>query len=331
MARADLLTNLVKAERTGDRAAFKRTVESLIADERSKRHNVLADRLASILNDHHDHGHKVGAVQAGWDNRINRLVHQIDPERKLTDLVLPRTLSANVSELIEEQHRSDLLRAHGEEPRHRVMCIGPPGTGKTSLAEAIAFELMVPMIVVRYEGLIGKYLGETNDRLRAVIEFASTRKCVLFFDEFDAIGKERGDANDSGEIKRVVSSLLLQLDALPSHVVVVVASNHDELLDRAVWRRFELRLCLPMPSRKQRISWFSKFENQLNSPLGLSPRTLADKLNGLSFAELEDFTRDVRRRCLLESPDADIPEIVKRKLGQWQARPKAPDQTQLNG
>jgi len=95
---------------------------------------------------------------------------------------------------------------------------------------------------VRYEAVVGSFLGETSSRLRRLFDFARTHPCVLFFDEFDTLGKERGDVHETGEIKRVVSSLLLQIDALPSYVVVVTATNHPELLDRAVWRRFQMRL-----------------------------------------------------------------------------------------
>lgn len=127
---------------------------------------------------------------------------------------------------------------------------GEPGNGKTSLAEGIAHALAVPLVVARYDGLIASYLGETSSRLAKLFDYVRTRACVLFFDEFDTVGKERGDAHETGEIKRVVSSLLLQIDSLPSHVVVVTATNHPELLDRAVWRRFQLRLELPPPPPK---------------------------------------------------------------------------------
>jgi len=103
---------------------------------------------------------------------------------------------------------------------------------------------MVPFVIARYDGLITSYLGETATRLRRLLEFAHTRQCVLFFDEFDTLGKERDDIHETGEIKRVVSSLLLHIDDLPAHVVVVCATNHPELLDRAVWRRFQLKLQL---------------------------------------------------------------------------------------
>ena len=155
------------------------------------------------------------------------------------------------TQLIEEQQRASLLRSHSFEPRHRVLLVGPPGNGKTSLAEAIAESLAVPLFIVRYEAMIGSFLGETAGRLKRVFDYARTTPCVLFFDEFDAVGKERGDTHETGEIKRVVTSLLMQIDELPSYVVVIAATNHAELLDRAVWRRFELRLSLPAPTEKQ--------------------------------------------------------------------------------
>jgi AAA+ superfamily predicted ATPase len=106
----------------------------------------------------------------------------------------------------------------------------------------------VQFFMVRYDALVGSYIGETNTRLARLFDYARTVPCVLLFDEFDSIGKERGDIHETGEIKRVVSFLLMQIDQLPSYVVAVAATNHAELLDRAVWRRFQLRLAMPQPS-----------------------------------------------------------------------------------
>ncbi|MGV2196779.1 AAA family ATPase [Agrobacterium vitis] len=156
--------------------------------------------------------------------------------------MLPLPVDQSGQQLIEEHMRADVLRTHGYEPRHRVLLSGPPGNGKTSFAEAIAEGLGLPFFVVRYDALIGSYLGETNARLRKFFDYVRTRPSVLFFDEFDSIGKERGDTHETGEIKRVVSFLLMQLDQLPSYVLVIAATNHAELLDRAVWRRFQMRL-----------------------------------------------------------------------------------------
>ena len=123
-----------------------------------------------------------------------------------------------------------------------------------------------------------------------------------------------------GEIKRVVSSLLLQIDALPSHVVVVTATNHAELLDRAVWRRFQLRLSLPAPTTTQKEEWFTRFQAGLDVPIGFSPKTLATKIQASSFSDLEQFCEDIQRRYVLALPDSNLKRIVAARLKQWQAR-----------
>ncbi|MDZ7369014.1 MAG: ATP-binding protein [candidate division KSB1 bacterium] len=324
MARSDLLINLVQAATRGDQTLLKKTVEALVAEERAKQHHVLAERLAEYLKGNGSISfNALGAV----DSRIQDLLFEITPNRKLQDLILPEVVQTVCQELIEEHHRRELLRSYNLEPRHRVLLAGPPGNGKTSLAEALAEALMVPMLVVRYEGVIGSYLGETASRLQLLFEYVRTRRCVLFLDEFDVLGKERGDVHETGEIKRVVSSLLLQIDALPSHVVVVTASNHPELLDRAVWRRFQLRLPLPPPGIAQLEKWLCFFETRLGEPLGYTPRTLAEKLKGLSFAEVEEFGTDILRRHVLAKPNSNLKQIVSECLKQWQARFKVTETT----
>lgn len=319
MARSDVLLRLVRAARQGDQAQLRRVVETLISDERAKHHHVLADRLTAVLNENGQFVPRVTGPAAPGAGSIEDLLFELVPRRTLEDLILPPAVRSLSNELVEEQHRADLLRAHNLEPRHRVLLAGPPGNGKTSLAEAIAEALMVPLLAVRYEGVIGSYLGETSSRLRRVFDHVRTRQCVLFFDEFDAIGKERGDVHETGEIKRVVSSLLLQIDQLPSFVTVIVASNHPELLDRAVWRRFELRMSLPAPTPEQVLEWFARFESRIGGPVA-NKELLGRRLHGLSFAELEDFTLDVQRRFVLESPGARLDRILKDRLAHWATR-----------
>ena len=319
MARADLLLNLVKAGTKGDQVRFQRTVEALAADERSKNHMILADRLLAQLRTNDNDRHMTSLPQSS-NSQSGPLVAEMIPERRIEDLLLPVNIIEVIHDLVEEQHRADLLRSYNIEPRNRVLLAGPPGNGKTSLAEAIADALDAPLVVVRYEGLIGSYLGETAQRIAQVFEHVRSRRCVLFFDEFDTVGKERGDRQETGEIKRVVSSLLLQIDALPSYVVVVTASNHPELLDRAVWRRFQIRLELPMPRQGQIEEWFRRFETRTGYGLSLSPRSLAMRLKGLSFAEIEDFSMDVLRRIVLDEPEADVKNITATRLNHWRKR-----------
>lgn len=319
MARSDLLISLVKAGTSGDQALFRKVVESVIAEERAKNHDVLAGRLADELT---RNGVSRPQPRTAMTNNgtVHDLCFELTPSRTVEDLVLPDVVQMAAHELIEEHHRAELLRTYGLCPRNRVLLAGAPGNGKTSLAEALAHGLMVPFIVARYDGLIASYLGETATRLRRLFDYVRTRGCVLFFDEFDTIGKERGDEHETGEIKRVVSSLLLQVDDLPTHVVVVAATNHPELLDRAAWRRFQLRLELPHPTREQTQEFFEKVARRIDTPLGYAPRTLADKLHGISYSELEDFVTDVARRYVLSLPGADAKKIVTERLRQWESR-----------
>ena len=318
MARADLILTLIKASRQGDDLQVRKAVEALAADERAKNHTILADRLlAQLQSGNGRHGRQTQLLSR---SAAGPLVAETVPARSLEDLILSAEAAETVRELVAEQHRADLLRSYNLEPRNRVLLAGPPGNGKTTLAEALAHALNVPLLVVRYEAVIGSYLGETAQRIAQVFEHASSRHCVLFFDEFDSVGKERGDVHETGEIKRVVSSLLLQIDALPSYVVAVAASNHPELLDRAVWRRFQIRLALPGPTQGQIEEWFRRFEKRHGQPLGLSPRSLAQRLRGLSFSEVEDFGTDVLRKIVLDQPDADTRGIVECRLRQWKRR-----------
>lgn len=321
MPRADLIVNLVKAGTRGDQQMFRSTVEAIAAEERAKKHGQLADRLVENLRElkSPSTGQSPQVVRS-FDGGHGGLLFEVAPKRELSSLNLPADVRQAVDELIEEQHRNELLRSHGLEPRHRVLLVGPPGNGKTSLVEAVARELMVPLFVVRYEAVVGSYLGETGSRLKRLFDFVRTHACVLFFDEFETLGKERGDTHETGEIKRVVSSLLLQIDALPSHVVVMTATNHQELLDRAVWRRFQLRLELPAPTASQATQWATDLIAELGGGVGLSARTLAQRMQPENFAELEQFALDIRRCVVLAQGARSIKQIVGERLKQWELR-----------
>jgi len=317
MARADILLSIVKSAIGNDNLSLRKAVETLAADERSKNHRILADRLTELLS---IHGNQANKTTPFIQNGTRDLVYEIIPEKRFGDLVLEPDVLEICRELVEEHHRADLLGSYGLEPRHRILFAGPPGNGKTTLAEAFASELMYPLIVVRYENIIGSYLGETASRLQKVFETARSRKCVIFLDEFETLGKERGDTRETGEIKRVVSSLLLQIDRLPAHTVVITASNHPELLDRAVWRRFQVKVQLPLPTKEQRILFIKNFETRTGFSFKTAYTTLADKLAGISFSEIEEFCIDVLRRCILSQKQDNPKEIVKSRLKNFENR-----------
>lgn len=320
MAQADLLVDLLKTATSGDQLAFRKAAEGLIQEEKQKGHRLLAERLTKALQSNAARSMRPPATKAAGGNPHKDLFYEITPERSLGSLVLPEKIRTQIRELVEEQHRAELLHAHNLRARSRVLLAGPPGNGKTTLAEALAFELMYPLIVIRYETLVGSYLGETSSRLKSVLDYARTQRCVLFFDEFETLGKERGDTHETGEIKRVVSSLLLQLDEMPDYVVVVAASNHPELLDKAVWRRFQLRIELPVPTREQLSQFIAAIGQRCSVNFGYAPETLAKHLLGLNFAEAEEFCLGVIRRAVLDMRTENAQGVTKLKLEQWKGR-----------
>lgn len=317
MARSDLLISLVRAGAAGDRAALKSAAEALVADERAKNHNILADRIESALAAVPVTPSLLTAASGGGGKDA---ILEVQPRTRLSDMLLPLPAQQHGMQVVEEHLRADVLRMHGYEPRHRILLSGPPGNGKTSFAEALAEAMALPFFTVRYDALVGSFLGETNTRLRKLFDYVRTRPSVLFFDEFDALGKERGDTHETGEIKRVVSFLLMQIDQLPSYVVVVAATNHAELLDRAVWRRFQVRLSFPAPTAKQLETFVTKQIDRWPDRPKSSSSQIVNALGLVSYAEALDFCQNVRRRHILGLGNLAIEAALSAELELWSSR-----------
>lgn len=316
MARSDLLLQLIESGIKGDKPLFRKAVEAIIAEERSRNHKLYADKIEGIIQLAGIHENKKPTYfmpNNRSEQRVDNLFYESEPTLNFRELVLSTYIQSSFSEFIEEHNRADILRSYGLEPRHRMLLIGPPGNGKTSIAEAIAYEASLPFYSVKYEGLIGSYLGETSSKLKTLFDFIRTQRCVVFFDEFDTIGKERGDEHETGEIKRVVSSLLLQIDKLPSYTIVIAATNHPELLDRAVWRRFQLKINVPNPTETEIVEFITKFQTRYKINFGIPDLTIAKQFHGRSFSEVKDFCLDVLRRYILSQPNGktNLKNIVK--------------------
>ena len=221
------------------------------------------------------------------------LLEQVSP------LDHPVMLSSTAWEVVHEfksvAKSHAILEAEGVNSPLSLMLHGPPGCGKTLLANHIAQDLDLDMFMARLDGLISSYLGNTSKNIRALFQFASERPCVLFLDEFDAIAKLRGDKLELGELNRVVNSFLQNLDGLEPHTVIIVATNHQELLDRAVWRRFSYRLELPYPSLNERRKMWSTFLGDLRKPLR-DLAVLADLSDGFSGSDIREATLRLRRQ-----------------------------------
>lgn len=219
-----------------------------------------------------------------------------------------------ISEFLESVIHYDKLQALDAAMPLRLMLYGPPGTGKTQTIKWIAGELSLPLITVRCDTLIGSLLGQTSKNLRRVFEYASETPCILFLDEFDALANARGNERDIGELQRVVISLLQNIDALEKNIVLVAASNHEQLLDRAIWRRFPFQVPLFLPDVGLRADLWKLMLGDVEIK-GLDLNELAKKSEGLSGALIEQAAIDARRHAILSGTQGIDPAEIYRRLG----------------
>ena len=297
MTTRDEVTELVTAGLAGDRARLEQAVERLIANERAKHHDTFAERLEAAVR-------RVGktprglAVQNSRGQRIDALVRVI-PGWTIQELDLDPFVREEIRLLVEEHRRADELREAGLAPRNTVLLWGPPGNGKTSLAGALANELGRALMVVDYAGLIGSYLGETGARLKKIFQHIANEPCVMFFDEMDTIAKERGDAHEVGEMKRVVANLLLEMDALGPDTILVGASNHAGLFDIGAWRRFDLKLRMDGPARGTVARWTRKIAREAGIEASVVDTMLGEWREQWSHAGLAGVHGEVARTKVL--------------------------------
>lgn len=258
MIDGDLLRQLFRSFAENDDSAFKSAAMSLIREERGKNHRLLADDLEKLLLTRNGKATSLRKERATAEVPRDRerdfpLVDVSHPDFGWERLVVRPETSRVLQRVAEESRRRDVLLGAGLSPTQRLLFYGPPGCGKTLAGSVLAGILNRPLITVRFDAVVSSYLGETAANLRRVFEFVAHESYVVLFDEFDAIGKDRDNPFEHGELKRVVNSLLQLLDAAKGPSVLVAATNHEGLLDSAVWRRFDavLQFDLPGPQDRQ--------------------------------------------------------------------------------
>ncbi|PAW32649.1 AAA family ATPase [Micrococcus luteus] len=303
MATNDQLKALVKSHADGDDPQFYAVAMQVAAKAARSGQSKFAQDLRDLVEDLRQRGaasSRVASVVPVAQPRgeLSSLLTVSYPDARLGDLVLSDELGERLRQVLLEQRQRDMLARHGLRPARRLLLIGPPGTGKTSTARVLAAELGLPLFAIRLDTIITKFMGETAAKLRLVFDALVETRGVYLFDEVDALAGDRAAANDVGEIRRVLNSFLQFLEEDSSESVIVAATNHPQLLDNALSRRFDtvMDFTLPDESGAQTV-----IRNRL-SMFHISnlswPRVL-EATRGLSHAEISTAAENAAKRSIL--------------------------------
>jgi SpoVK/Ycf46/Vps4 family AAA+-type ATPase len=301
MTKAEHIKKLIASYgRTQD---FRTAALRIIDDAQQQGKKPFADSLRKILEANVRPGYQV-LPQPGLTTLASQvdpatdLLDQIEVARGLSDIVLDPDTRQLIEGIIEERRRSEELRRHRLQVSTRLLFVGPPGCGKTMCAEVVARELSLPLYSVRIDVIISSFLGETASNLRRLFEFAARRPCVLFFDEFDALGRTRADSGEHNELRRVVNSLLLMIERFKGPGLVIAATNLPQFLDEALWRRFDDVVLFETPSEREMTQLLGRLFANFRAHFDLT--TSISKLVGMSYADIERVSIDSIKKAVLK-------------------------------
>lgn len=305
MTTARHIVTLLKSHIAGDEERFLSTAMQLAAHEARQGHGKLAQEVKNLIDDAKSKGQTVERTGSPVPliqpkGELASLLSARYPDTHLGDMVLPEEIRSRLDRVLLEQHQQDHLRDYGLQPRRKLLLVGPPGSGKTMTAAALAGELRLPLLTVVFDGLITKFMGETAAKLRLVFDAMTSTRGVYFFDEFDAIGARRSERQDVGEIRRVLNSFLQFLEQDDSHGLIIAATNHPELLDKALFRRFDdiIEYAVPDTLLIERLlrARLDRFDTR-----GLNWEAAVRVADGLPQAEIVRASDDAAKTILLRN------------------------------
>ena len=317
MATAEQIKALLRSHSEGDDDLFRSVALQIAAHQASKGH----ERLAKDIRDLVEKAKRVqqpagrkAVPMARPSGELSGLILASYPTTRLADMILSDSVEVRIKEIILQQRQQDLLRSHGLTPKRKLLLVGPPGCGKTMTASALAAECRLPLLFVQLHSLISKYMGETAAKLHHVFDAMVETKGVYLFDEFDAIGAMRSAANDVGEIRRVLNSFLQFLERDDSESIIVAATNFMDMLDDALFRRFDDVIAYELPICDQIRELI---ENRL-TVFDLSEVEWEDvsiAARGLSHAEIVRACDDAARTAVLSGSMVILGEELVKVLG----------------
>ena len=328
--KAELVENLIVAHCSGSEQQFSEALNTLIKDEEKKGNIPTATRFRKAYDQNQKKksegpvsDHAVGSSAVFFSSAsqtvaprdkdsLLELYEIVYSETTLDEVVLPSNQKTIIQQFVDEQNNAANLKKHNIPAANRLLLCGPPGCGKTMTAYAIGNALNLPIAYVRLDGLVSSYLGQTSTNLRKVFDSVKNQRIILFLDEFDAIAKKRDDTNELGELKRVVTTLLQNFDNLPSNVILIAATNHEHLLDPAIWRRFNFTITLDLPALEQRKALIQNGLSKYDINAKIDIGAIAKVTEGMSGALIEELMLAAAKKFLIEGTlkTADVTAIL---------------------
>lgn len=298
MASGNQLKALVQSYIDGDDDRFLSVAMQVAAHEARLGHGKLATELREAVDKAKRRRGAASLVSISQPRgELANLLEVTNPSNRLSDMIVEPELAKQLERVIREQRIAGRILDHGLSPRRKLLLVGPPGTGKTMTASVLAGELGLPLLQIRLDGLITRFMGATAAKLRQIFDATHRTHGIYFFDEFDAIGSGRDLTNDVGEIRRVLNSFLLMIEQDRSHSLVVAATNHPDILDRALFRRFDDILHYELPDATQAATLL-RTRLQSNSAR-VCWKTLGEEAYGLSCAEVVRAANDALKDALI--------------------------------
>jgi SpoVK/Ycf46/Vps4 family AAA+-type ATPase len=314
MPSAAQMKSLLNSHYIGDEEHFNTVALQIAASAARQGHQKLADEVKHLVDTAKSGRLKKKTLPFNRPTEeLRGLLSVSYPQKRLSDIILTEQLEKKIDRIILEYRHIDHIERHGLIPKKKLILIGPSGTGKTMTASVLAGELGLPLFQVRLDGLISRYMGETASKLRLIFDAIENTLGVFFFDEFDAIGAERGLANDVGEARRILNSFLQMVEETQSNSLILAATNHPKILDAALYRRFDDVLMYELPDTAH-IEALLKERLCAYMPENFRWENLSRSAEGLSYAEITQAANEVIKTVIMTNTATLTEESVKDAL-----------------
>jgi SpoVK/Ycf46/Vps4 family AAA+-type ATPase len=333
----ELVKQLILSFNSNDKESFHSIAREYIEREKRMKHTQIARELEKALFE--SNGNRIPFPERRFKSTIPiprdsekgfPLLEIKHFEDSFENLIINNNLKNQLNQIIREFKDSDILATYNLSYKKKILLCGKPGTGKTFTARVVSSLLNIPLVYIRFDSIISSYLGETASNLRKVFDYIEQGTWIVLFDEFDIIGKNRDDIHEHGEIKRVVNNFLQMLDNFNGTSIIFAATNHQYLLDPAIWRRFDDVLFYELPDAETRTHLFERYLKPLKRDNNINLKQLVEKSENLSPADIKMIAEDAMKFCIIDARNSITENDLNASLEKFLKREKLRISTEWN-